>query len=90
MPSEVWGKLSDQTMQIILNTVTCYPGSISVDMASSLISCILDDHTLFNAQCRQAILESINGKTKHIDTVSFDEQRAAATTVLAGRSKQSL
>ena len=90
MPSEVWGKLSDQTMQIILNTVTCYPGPIAVDMASSLISCIVDDLTLFNKECRQAIIESINCKTKHIDTVSFDEQRAAATTVLAGRSKQSL
>ena len=90
MPSELWGKLSDQTMQIILNTVTCYPGPIAVDMASSLISCIVDDLTLFNKECRQAIIESINCKTKHIDTGSFDEQRAAATTVLAGRSKQSL
>ena len=83
MPSEVWGKLSDQTMQNILNTVTCYPGSISVDMASSLITCILDDRTLFNTECRQAIIESINSKTRHIDTDSFDEQPAAATTVLA-------
>ena len=74
MPSEVWMKLSDQTMMNILNTVACYPGSISVDMASSLISCILDDRTLFNVECRQAIIESINGKTTHIDTVSFDEQ----------------
>ena len=90
MPSEKWMKLSAQTMTNILNTVTCYPGSISVKMASSLITCILDDGTLFNTECRQAIIESIKSKTSHIDTVSFDEQPAAATTVLAGRSKQSL
>ena len=90
MPSEVWGKLSDQTILNIINTITCYPGSIAVDTASSLVSCILDDQSLFNAQGRQAIVESINGKTRHVDTVSFDEQQAAATTVLAGRTKQSL
>ena len=86
-------KLSQETKTTILKTVSGYPGDISADTASALIACISEDLEMFSPECRQTLIDSINSKTSRSDmgcSDNSDEQPAAASTVLAGRRKQSL
>ena len=91
--SDKWLKLQEEAKGAILNTLVSYRGAISVEIASALITCIAEDCTLFTTDCRQVLIDSITSKTRDCDMgcVNYiDEQPAAAATVLARRSKQTL
>ena len=55
-------KLIDETRTFILTAITDYPHKIPVEVATALISSVIDDADLFELQDRVDIVDSVNTK----------------------------
>ena len=55
-------KLIDETRTFILNSITNYPHSITVETASALLASVVEDVDLFDLQARVDIVDSVNTK----------------------------
>ena len=56
-------KLIDETKTFILNSITNYPHSITVETACALLASVVEDVDLFDLQARVDIVDSVNTKT---------------------------
>ena len=61
--------MCSETRTIILTAITNYPHNIPVEIASALISSVVEDADLFDLQDRCAIVESVNSKTCQNDNI---------------------
>ena len=86
-------RISQQEATNIVNRVSTYPRTISVETASALVNCISEDLEMFSPESRQLLIDSINSKTSRGDNVPFDNSDVQTATVANAavlREKQSM
>ena len=74
-------RISQQEATNIVNRVSTYPRTISVETASALVNCISEDLEMFSPESRQLLIDSINSKTSRGDNVPFDNSDVQTATV---------
>ena len=86
-------RISQQEVTNIVNRVSTYPRTISVETASALVDLISEDLEMFSPESRQLLIDSINSKTSRGDIAPFDNsdvQTATVATAAVLREKQSM
>ena len=74
-------KLIDETKTFILNSITNYPHSITVETASALLASVVEDVDLFDLQARVDIVDSVNTKTNmSFANIEISHSKTSSTT----------